>query len=87
MYDEEICVCRSSSYTKAEKYLDCIAIVDIPVIYILNFMNTRNAKSIRFTFHSFVFVRAVIPPYAAGMLINTTERLLHQISCHMPDTY
>ena len=76
MYDEEICVCRSSLYTKAEKYLDCIVIVDIPAVYILNFMNRtnrikKNAKSIRLTFHSFVFVRAVIHPYASSMLINT----------------
>ena len=42
MYDEEICVCRSSLYTKAEKYLDCIVIVDIPAVYILDFMNTRS---------------------------------------------
>ena len=80
MYDEEICVCRSSSYTKAEKYIDCIVIVDIPVVYILNFLDTRYPTS-------FVFVQAVIHPYASSMLINPTARLLHQISCHMPDTY
>ena len=72
MDDEEICVCRSLSYTKVEKYLDCILIVDIPAAYILNFLNTRNAKSIRFTFYSFVFVKAFIHPYAASMLIKTT---------------